>query len=169
MSCYESYQDTTESFSKCTELRDNVSLCLKGLAGLNIISFLTKRKHSFTTDPFCQRQDAHVLSRSNLRGKYLFFFNLRSRSCSFLSKKDQVWVLLIVGICYQLQKTPKRNFRIPFCVLFPFRLYSEHMDLCFCGASAGRFLFLNILQSQTPLLAELLSQNTFYLSQTKAF
>lgn len=39
-------------------------------------------------------------------------------------------LLLIVGICYQLQEKPKRNFRIPFCVLFPFRLYSEHMDLC---------------------------------------
>lgn len=44
MSCYESYQDTTESFSKCTELRANVSLCLKGVAGLNIISFLNKKK-----------------------------------------------------------------------------------------------------------------------------
>lgn len=33
----------------------------------------------------------------------------------------------------------------------------------------GRFLFLNTLQSQTPQLAQLLSPNTFYLSQIKAF
>lgn len=110
-----------------------------------------------------------MLSRSNLRGKYLFFFNSRSRTKLLpLAKKGRVWVLLIAGICYQLQKKPKRNFRIPFCVPFPFRLYGEHMDLCFRGASVGRFLFLNILRSQTPLLAALLSHRTFYLSQTKA-
>lgn len=73
-----------------------------------------------------------MLSRSNLRGKYLF--NSRSRSRSFLAEKGRVWLLLIAGVCYQLQKRPERNFRIPFCVLFPFRLYSERMDLSFqCG------------------------------------
>lgn len=33
----------------------------------------------------------------------------------------------------------------------------------------GRILFLNTLQSPTPLLAGLLSQNTFLFSKTKAF
>lgn len=74
-----------------------------------------------------------------------------------------------MGICYQLQKKPKRNFRIPFCVLFPSGLYSERMDLCFWGASVGRFLFLNILQSQTPLLAELLSRIHFIFPKQKPF
>lgn len=73
MSRYESYRDTTEAFSKCAELRDNVSLCLKGFSGAqdNVVVFLTKRASDSQEIHSVVDKDTHTLSRSNLRVRYL--------------------------------------------------------------------------------------------------